>query len=77
MPRKRVESVQLRLSVPRATAERIERVATALGSTVPDVLRYFVAMQLVRTEKEVQRLIEDEDPRDVIEAARAAGVGVM
>ena len=77
MGRPLVDSVQLRFSAPRATADRIERLADRMGMTVPDLLRYFVSMQLVRHEKEMERLVHDEDPRDVIEAARAAGVGVM
>lgn len=50
MPRKKANSVQLRLNVPAVAAERLERLADALATSVPDLLRFMVSTSLVQWE---------------------------
>jgi hypothetical protein len=50
MARKKRESVQLRVTVPGVAVVRLEKLADALATSVPDLLRFMVSTSLVQWE---------------------------
>jgi hypothetical protein len=77
MPRKKVDSEQLRFTVPQATAERLRRLAEPLGVDLPTLIRFMVAGQLVQWEAmylhpgRIQTVVEAADAL-VLDVADAA-----